>query len=133
MTMDTMLADHRWLGAHGIGRFAGELLSRLPELHPVSASWGPLHPLDPVRLSWVLWRLRPKVYFSPGFNPPLWSSVPFVFTLHDLIHLHFPAEASLTKQVYYRRVVRPAMQRAYRVLTVSMYAKQEILAWARVP
>jgi glycosyltransferase involved in cell wall biosynthesis len=133
MTMATMLADHRWLGAHGIGRFAGEVLGRLPEFRPVPASWAPLHPLDSARLSWVLWRLRPKVYFSPGFNPPLWSPIPFVFTLYDLIHIRFPAEASLTKQVYYRLVVRPAIHRAYRVLTVSMYTKQEILAWAGVP
>jgi hypothetical protein len=131
--MDAMLADHRWLGVHGIGRFAGEILSRLPELHPVPALWHPLHPLEPARLSWVLCRLRPKVYFSPGFNPPLWSPVPFVFTLHDLIHIHFPAEASLPRQAYYRLVVRPAIQRAYRVLTVSRYTKQEILAWAGVP
>ena len=133
MTMDTMLADHRWLGIHGIGRFASEILSRLPEFYPVPALWHPLHPLEPARLSWVLWRLRPKVYFSPGFNPPLWSPVPFVFTLHDLIHIHFPAEASLAKRVYYRLVVRPAIQRAYRVLTVSRYTKQAILAWAGVP
>src|SRR5215510_812047 len=127
MIMDTMLADHRWLGAHGIGRFAGEILSRLPELQPVPAPWPPLHPLEPARLSWVLWRLRPQVYFSPGFNPPLGSPVPFVFTLHDLIHLHFPAEASRAKQAYYRLVVRPAAHRAYRVLTVSQYAHHEIV------
>lgn len=133
MTMDSMLADHRWLGPHGIGRFAGEILSRLPELCPVPAPWKPLHPLEPARLSWVLWRLRPQVYFSPGFNPPLWSPVPFVFTLHDLIHIHFPAESSLTKQLYYRLVVRPAVHRAYRVLTVSQYTQQAILEWAGLP
>lgn len=129
----TILADHRWLGAHGIGRFAGEILRRLPQLCAVPAPWKLLHPLEPARLSWVLWRLRPQAYFSPGFNPPLGSPVPFVFTLHDLIHIRFPAASNLAKQAYYRLVVRPAVQRAYRVLTVSRYTRQEILAWTGVP
>ena len=128
-----MLADHRWCGPHGIGRFAGEILRRLPALRPVPAPWQLLHPLEPARLAWVLWRLRPQVYFSPGFNPPLRSPVPCVFTLHDLIHLQCPAESSLTKQLYYRLLVRPAMRWASRVLTVSRYVKQELLAWAGVP
>lgn len=131
--MATMLADHRWCGPHGIGRFAGEVLRRLPALYPVPAPWPLLHPLEPVRLAWVLERLRPRVYLSPGFNPPLWSPVPCVFTLHDLIHLQCPAESSLTKLAYYRLVVRPAMRWAARVLTVSRYVKQELLAWAGVP
>jgi hypothetical protein len=53
--MDTMRTDYRWPGAHGIRRFAAEILSRLPQLYPVPAPWYPLHPLEPVRLSWVLW------------------------------------------------------------------------------
>ena len=77
--------------------------------------------------------LRPKVYFSPGFNPPLWSPVPYVFTIHDLIHLRVPAETGLAKQSYYRLVVRPAAQRAVRVLTVSTYTQQDILDWAGLP
>lgn len=131
--MDVFLADDRWIGPHGIGRFAREIRDRLPALRSLPALWPLLHPLDPVVLSGMLCWLCPQVYFSPGFNPPLWSPVPFVFTLHDLIHLHFPAEASLAKHVYYRLVVRPAIHRAYRVLTVSRYTKQEILAWAEVP
>jgi len=63
-----MLADHRWCGPHGIGRFAGEILRRLPALRPVPAPWQLLHPLEPARLAWVLWRLRPQVYFSPGLT-----------------------------------------------------------------
>ena len=133
MPMATILADHRWCGPHGIGRFAGEVLRRVPELAPVPAPWPLLHPLEPARLAWMLGRLRPRVYVSPGFNPPLWSPGPCVFTLHDLIHLQCPAESSLTRQAYYRLVVRPAMRWASRVLTVSKYVKQELLAWAGVP
>ena len=116
--MATLLADDRWIGPHGIGRFAHELRQRLPALRPLPAFWPLLHPLEPVLLTGILCVLRPLVYFSPGFNPPVRSPGPFVFTIHDLIHLYVPAEASRTKQAYYRLVVRPAAHRAYRVLTV---------------
>lgn len=128
-----LLADYRWIGPHGIGRFASEVLNRLPAINPVPALGKPLHPLDPMLLSWILWRLRPQVYFSPGFNPPLRSPVPMVFTIHDLIHLCLPGEISLAKQLYYRHVVRPAAHQAYRVLTVSTYAQQAILDWTGLP
>jgi hypothetical protein len=76
-----LLADDRWIGPHGIGRFASEICKRLP-----------------VILTGVLCALRPRVYFSPGFKPPVRSTGPCVFTIHDLIHLRVPAEASQAKQ-----------------------------------
>src|SRR5262245_34826380 len=77
--MDAFLADYRWIGPHGIGRFACELRDRLPALSPLPSLWPLLHPLDPVVLTGMLYWLRPQVYFSPGFNPPLWSPAPCVF------------------------------------------------------
>ena len=35
--MDAFLADYRWIGSRGIGRFARELHDRLPALHPLPA------------------------------------------------------------------------------------------------
>lgn len=131
--MEAILVDQRWIGPHGIGRFAAEVLGRLSGTDHVPERWKLLHPLDPLVLSWLLRRLRPRVYFSPGFNPPLWSPVPFVFTIHDLIHIYFPGAVDLARQAYYRLLVRPAAQQAYRVLTVSTYTQQAILAWAGLP
>jgi glycosyltransferase involved in cell wall biosynthesis len=132
-TMAAILVDQRWIGPHGIGRFAGEVLARLPGIAPVPERWPLLHPLDPLVLAWLLRRVRPRVYFSPGFNPPLWSSVPVVFTIHDLIHICCPETVDLAKQAYYRLLVRPAARRAHRVLTVSTYTQQAIVAWAGLP
>lgn len=133
MYLDKILADARWIGPHGIGRFAREVIGRIPKVNPLPGSLPLLHPFEPFWLSSLLLRVRPRVYFSPGFNPPLWSPVPFVFTIHDLIHLHFPEETNARKRAYYRFVVRPAAERAYRVLTVSEFSKREILEWARLP
>ena len=131
--MANILADSRWIGPHGIGRFAGEVLKRLPDWAHMEDRRSPTHPLDPLRVARTLKRLRPDAYFSPGFNPPLRSVTPFVFTIHDLIHLQFRRKSSMFKRAYYGLVVRPAARRAFKVLTVSDYSKRQIVAWADLP
>lgn len=130
------LVDSRWTGQHGIGRYALEIVPRLRRsgvaLEEVGA-FPVLHPLEPLWLSWQVARRGPDVYFTPGFNPPLWSTAPFVFVIHDLIHLHFARDYGWKQRVYYERVVRPATKRASAVLTVSEFSKSAILDWAHVP
>jgi glycosyltransferase involved in cell wall biosynthesis len=128
-----LLVDDRWIGPHGIGRFAGALLARLPVSARMPRGLGPTHPLDPIWTTLQLARRPCEVYFEPGYNPPLASAAPFVFTIHDLIHLKAEGEKTLAKRLYYERIVRPATRRAYRVLTVSEYSKREIGAWAGIP
>lgn len=128
-----IVVDKRWIGPHGIGRFAREIIARLPSVASLPLSLTPLHPLNPIIVSAWLFRNRPDVYFTPGFNPPIVSSVPYVFTLHDLIHLHFRSERSLSKDLYYEYVIKPATHKAYRIVTVSHFSKRQIVNWAKVP
>jgi glycosyltransferase involved in cell wall biosynthesis len=131
-----ILVDSRWVGQHGIGRFALQIIPRLRRSGIVLEELAPfpsLHPLEPIRLSWQIARRGPDVYFSPGFNPPLWSTAPFVFMIHDLIHLRFARDYGWRQRVYYERVVRPATRRASAVLTVSEFSQSAILDWAHVP
>lgn len=130
--MDEILYDARWIGNHGIGRFAGELQKLLPGLIPFQAGRRPFHPLDPALLGAALWRLKPKLFFSPGYNPPLGWPGAFVFTLHDLNHLRVSENSSPLKRAYYQYIIKPACHRAQCVLTVSEFSKQEIVAWAKV-
>jgi glycosyltransferase involved in cell wall biosynthesis len=125
--------DPRWSGPHGIGRFADEIIARLPDAHPLALPVRKLSPLDPVATALAALRLRDGVYFTPGFNPPPRSHVPVVFCIHDLIHLRFPAESTPVRRAYYRLVVAPAAQRAARILTVSEFSKREILEWTGLP
>ena len=126
------LYDARWIGNHGIGRFAGELQKAVPGLVPFQARRRPWHPLDPVLLGAALRRRKPKLFFSPGYNSPLGWPGRFVFTLHDLHHLCVPDNSNAVKRAYYRYVIKPACHRAQYVLTVSEYSKHEIAAWANV-
>lgn len=129
-SMIDIVADTRWIGPHGIGRFADEVLTRLAGVRPLALGGRPLGLLDPLAVSRRIRRLDPDVYFSPGFNPPPCCPVPFVFTIHDLVHLDCPHESSAAKRAYYRWLVRPATGKASAVLTVSEFSKRRILAWS---
>lgn len=129
-----VMFDGRWIGPHGIGRFATEVLRRLPGASSYDGD-RPffLTPLDPVLSSFRIRQRRPAVYFTPGFNPPIFSRMPFVVTLHDLIHLSIPEEGSVLKNAFYEQIVKPALFRAFRVLTVSGWSKGKILEWSGLP
>jgi glycosyltransferase involved in cell wall biosynthesis len=130
--LSEILYDARWVGNHGIGRFARELQKMLPGLVPFEEHRRPWHPLDPFLLGVALYRRKPKLFFSPGYNSPLGWPGRFIFTLHDLNHLCVPDNSNAIKRAYYRYIIRPACHRAQCVLTVSEYSKQEIAAWAKV-
>jgi glycosyltransferase involved in cell wall biosynthesis len=130
--MSEVLYDARWIGSdYGVGRFAGELQKALHGMEPFQSRRRPWHPFDPILLARVLRQKQPRLFFSPGYNAPLGWSGAFIFTLHDLHHLHVPAGA--LKRAYYQYLIRPACHRAAFVLTVSEYSKREIAAWADIP
>ena len=125
--------DPRWSGPHGIGRFADEIIARLPDARPLRIAARRLSLMDPLATTLAVGGLHSGIYFSPGFNPPLRSPVPFVFCMHDMIHLRFAGTSSPARRAYYRLVVGPAARRAFRVLTVSQHARGEILDWTGLP
>lgn len=130
--MIDVLYDSRWIGNHGIGRFAAEVQRRLTYLVPFRAQRLPSHPLDPALLGATLRGLEPKLFFSPGYNAPVWWPGSFIFTLHDLHHLRVPEDSSVLKRFYYQHVIKPACHKSAAVLTVSEYSRHEIAEWAKV-
>lgn len=127
------VADHRWIGPHGIGRFATEVLSRL-EYTPLATEGNPAAPLDGIKSGTAL-RFRhqsARCFFTPGYNPPLAANMPVFMTLHDLIHLDVKEESSFLKRAYYQRLILPAVKKAACVFTVSAYSKKRIIEWAGV-
>lgn len=127
----TILFDARWIGPHGIGRFAAEV-GHGCGFTPLAIDGKPLDLIDPWRLRRVLQAAKPAHFFSPGFNAPLGLPCPFSLTVHDLIHLDVAAERSLAKTLYYRQVVKPALARASVVFTVSDYSRQRIIEWSGI-
>ena len=126
-------ADQRWIGDHGIGRFARRVLSGL-DYRPVLLISNPASPLDPWRLTRALGKLTAKdLFFSPGYNSPLFCNSPFIFTVHDLNHIDRPENSSPLKRLYYRTVLKRACHRAASILTVSEFSRGRIVEWSGVP
>ena len=126
-------ADQRWIGEHGIGRFARHVLADL-DYRPVQLAFHPAAPLDSWRLARALSGLtRKDLFFSPGYNSPLFCASPFVFTIHDLSHIYCPENTSPLIRLYYATVMKRACQRAVSILTVSEFTRTQIIEWSGVP
>jgi glycosyltransferase involved in cell wall biosynthesis len=123
-------ADQRWIGHHGIGRFARHVLAGL-DYRPISLSSNPAAPLDSWFLARALNELAPNdLFFSPGYNTPLFCRAPFVFTIHDLSHLYCPEIGSPSIRLYYATVMKRACRRAASILTVSEFTRKQIIDWS---
>ena len=78
----------------------------------------------------------------PHWNIPVFSRVPFVVTIHDLILLEDPASARATtrnafvhglKSIGYRLALETAVHRSKHIVAISEYTKRSILDHFRVP
>lgn len=125
-----ILVDDRWFGETGIGRYAREILQRKPECHSVACldrDWPISNPLTPWLLGAAANRGDAELFWSPGFMPPALCRIPYVVTVHDLIHLHY---GNARHRFYYHQVIRRLLSGAASVLTVSEHSRQEILEWS---
>jgi O-antigen biosynthesis alpha-1,2-mannosyltransferase len=126
-------ADQRWIGDHGIGRFARNVLAGL-DYRPVPLGSHPAAPLDSWFLARALRRLgRDDLFFSPGYNTPLFCAAPFIFAIHDLSHIYCAENSSPSIRLYYATIMKRACWRAAKILTVSDFTRQQIVDWAGVP
>ncbi|WP_286225626.1 glycosyltransferase family 4 protein [Polynucleobacter sp. HIN7] len=125
-----ILFDNRWIGPHGIGRFAFEVGNRCG-FKPLNLRGRPLGLMDPLRLTYSLLNQK-KHFFSPGYNVPLGNPCRFSFTLHDLMPLEVPALMSPMKSAYFDLLIKPAIKNAQVVFTVSEYSKKRIIDWSSI-
>lgn len=125
------LFDDRWVGAHGVGRFAKELRSRLSGFASIGIGGRPASPVDPFRLALRLSR-GISFFFSPGFNAPVVPVCPYALCIHDLNHIQAPGPHHALKILYYSSMLRPAIRAAAVVFSVSEYSAQSVTEWARL-
>jgi glycosyltransferase involved in cell wall biosynthesis len=121
--------DDRYRGAHGIGRYAAEVLPRLGVAgeslglsgHPHSAfdAFRPLPGGD-----------RDALVYSPGYGA-LVRARRQILTVHDLIQLRTPWPGRAKFLAYYEGPVRTVVRRAGVVLTVSETSARDIREWIR--
>ncbi len=76
----------------------------------------------------------------PHFNIPVFSFVPFVVTIHDLVLKRFPTRRASQlgflkywlKNLAYRFVIWLSVSRSKKIITVSDYTKKDILNYFKV-
>lgn len=127
--MTALFVDDRYRGAHGIGRYAREVLGRLDvPWRDLGLDGTPYAPLDAFRR--VPGPAPADVVYSPGYGALL-RAPRQVLTVHDLIQLQtaWPGRAKFL--AYYNGPVRRVVHRAGVVLTVSETSAEAIRAWLR--
>ena len=146
----------------GIGRFAHEVLQRLPDRlpearfsflfdrpHDPQFVYGPavqaVELFPPARhpflyLAWFegsvahwLGRHRPDVFFSPDGYLSLRASVPQVPVFHDLAFEHFPQDIDWFHRRHYRNFFPRYARKARRIIAVSECTRQDVIRTYGVP
>jgi glycosyltransferase involved in cell wall biosynthesis len=101
---------------------------------PIALGGRPAAALDSWRLSRALRNLtRGDLFFSPGYNAPLFCPSAFIFTIHDLSHVYCAENSSPLIRLYYATVAKKACDRAAAILTVSEFTRSQILEWSGIP
>lgn len=132
MTTNPILVDGRWAGSHGMGRFSTEILTRLHNIDILKTGPAPLSLKNLLWQSKTLKQSSHKLYFTPGFNPVLPTHIPYILTIHDLIHLQFKDKSFYIKKFFYEYLIKPSAKKAYKIFTVSNYSKQTIVDWLKI-
>ncbi|SDG69576.1 glycosyltransferase [Microbacterium sp. 77mftsu3.1] len=127
--MSGLLVDDRYRGAHGIGRYAREVLGRLDrDWRGLGLDGTPYSPFDAFRALPDL--AAGSVVYSPGYGA-LVRAPRQVLTIHDLIQLESPWPGRAKFLAYYGGPVRRVVRRAGIVLTVSETSAEAIRRWLR--
>lgn len=122
-----VLIDNRWDGDTGIGKLYREVMARMPaEISPsfVQSRLALGNLLTPLMLAREIRRCDADVFYSPSFMPPLYSRIPFVFTIHDLMHLFYYTP---WHRLYYQQVIARLATRAKQIITVSDFSKGQLV------
>ena len=90
---------------------------------------------EQVKMPLLLRRYKLDLMHFPHFNVPLLYRGKFIVTIHDLILTHFPTQRASTlspflywfKHLAYRVVIRQAIKRALKIITISEYSKKQIV------
>ena len=122
-----VLIDNRWDADTGIGKLYREVMARIPDgVSPtfVQSRMGLGNLLTPLMLAREIGRRDADVFYSPSFMPPLYSRLPVVFTIHDLMHLFYYTR---WHRMYYQQVIARLAAKADRIITVSEFSKEQLV------
>ncbi len=90
---------------------------------------------EQIKMPFYIWRQKLSLVHFPHFNVPVFCPTKFIVTIHDLILMHYPTPRASTlpaffywlKNLAYKIVIKSAVWRAKRILTVSEFTKKDII------
>ena len=129
-----IFSDFRWINTGGIGTFLSSISSRI-KLLDLNVSGDITSFFSPFRILEAILKINNTenvVIFLPGYIPPVFSTVPYVFTLHDLNHIDRTENSSFLKKIFYYVFIMNGCYNAKAILTVSDFSKYRIAAWSGV-
>ncbi|MDM9677903.1 glycosyltransferase family 4 protein [Raoultella planticola] len=123
--------DPRWKNAGGIGTFYEEI-NKINKYEEIFIKGNPVSPLDTLSSAKALSSLKNSVVFFPGYIPPLFSRIPFIFTIHDLNHLDREENSSTAKKIFYNTIIKKGCRSSSYIFTVSDFSRERIIEWSGV-
>jgi glycosyltransferase involved in cell wall biosynthesis len=112
-----------------------ELLAGLPPHFETIAEESPGYSVaELTRFAWRLWRDRLDLFHATHYVLPPLARGRAVVTIHDIIHLLYPQFLpNRAAHVYARFMIRRALARADRIITVSYNSKHDLTDYFAVP
>jgi glycosyltransferase involved in cell wall biosynthesis len=118
-----------------VGRADRDALAALPQHFEIVTEESPGYSLaELTRFAWRLFRDRLDLFHATHYVlPPLFRSRAVV-TIHDIIHVLYPQFLpSRAAHLYARVMIRRALERADRIITVSYNSKRDLVDYFNVP
>lgn len=69
------------------------------------------------------------IFHSPSFVGSPFIKKKMIMTIHDLNHIRFPQFYTPFHKYYYKFIVKNSAKKSKKILTVSKFAKDELLEW----
>lgn len=129
----------------GIGVFAATLVEAIRREDPdmklelyAPAKGSDLH--TPGRIAWEsislplrAARKRPDLLYSPGFGAAMWSPVPQVVTVHDIIGMRFPDNQKRVSGFYWSKWLPVSLKRARCLVASSESTRRDLEELLGIP
>jgi glycosyltransferase involved in cell wall biosynthesis len=134
-----VLADMRFASDTGIGKVQEALAARSPTYSEIvdlrvrgryGSPFSPFYIALSIRKKVAGREPKGVVFWSAGFMPPLFSKIPTVVFVHDLIHLKHYGHL---KRLYYNLILKRLYRRCSAIVCVSDFTRQEFIEWSGVP
>ncbi len=128
-TLATVRSQWRFVMIHR-GRFDDEPFDGLGNIstNVVDIRGDRWNTWEHIALPRAAWRARADVLHCPANSCPLWSPVPVVATVHDLIPLKISDPAEDEWRPQFERRVQRCVRRSRRVIAVSQCTKRDVIS-----